>query len=118
MYRVRFHLGAGPHFEHWQVKNESGVVYYDPGYCSLLLYDCKLRNQKKTAQKIFSGADKTVCAWVECSHYVAYNYVFNPGPIPVIYNPHKNPFWVIDGENADGKFLHLMTSSGRRLYTR
>jgi hypothetical protein len=82
------------------------------------MYDCKLHNHERTARKIFDGANKVVCAWVSCSNYIAYNYVFNPGPVNVMYNPRKNPFWVIDGENADGRFLHMLTSSGRKLYAR
>jgi len=70
-YRVRFHLGRGENFMKWQIKDTETkeVVYACPQQESLKLLECKLRNRKNTAIKIFKGDDKTVCAWIECNSY-------------------------------------------------
>lgn len=64
--QVRFHLGAGKNFMKWQVKEDGRVSYFDPETTNLVLINAKLRNQIETAKKINQGANKTVCAWVEC----------------------------------------------------
>lgn len=67
-FRVRFHLAKGPHFMQWQVTDlvSGSVNYHNPESVLITLYGCKLRNQPATARKIHAGADKTVCAWIDC----------------------------------------------------
>lgn len=69
MIKVRFHLGAGPHKGHWQVRYSDGrVVYHDPAKTTLILWSAKLRNHPAAATKIYCGAHKQVCAWIEAKH--------------------------------------------------
>ena len=50
MYKVRFHLGRGEHFMHWQVKSDEGVVsYVDPQDNQLAMLGCKLSLQPTAA---------------------------------------------------------------------
>ena len=67
MYKVRFHLGRGKHFMQWQIKSDENVVsYVDPLDNQLAMLGCRLSLQPSAAQKIHDGANKTVCAWIEC----------------------------------------------------
>jgi hypothetical protein len=123
MYQVRFNLGKGDKFMKWKVTNPDGTVeYYEPSEVQVRMFDCFLRNQKGTAEKIFNGANKTVCAWVECDDVVVM-------PVEeelvsemeeftrVSYNPRVAPNWVCQGENADGEKLNVIVSEDRGLYT-
>ena len=122
MFKVRFHLAQGENFMKWQVKLPNGEVkFYEPSEVSIRMFGCFLRNQKGTAQKIHDGANKTVCAWVECDDVVVM-------PVEdelvsemeeftrVSYNPRVAPNWVCQGENADGKEMTFLISEGRSLY--
>ena len=67
MYRVRFHLGRGANYMKWQVRDSNGGVrYYDPESVRQVMLNAKLHNRPNVAKKICEGANKTVCAWVEC----------------------------------------------------
>ena len=125
MFQVRFHLGAGEHYAHWQIKNREtdDVVYYDPSKVQLILYECELRNNVKTANKICNGeSNKTVCAWVRCKTYAV-----NTGePLSVRlgsflnYNPRHRPFWTGEKHGTDisidGETLEDIVSSGKSLF--
>lgn len=114
-YEVRFHLGKGENFGKWQVKSGAGVRYYDPATVSLTLLDCQLRNQPATARKIFDGAKKSVCAWVDCNELFVTESCPVPG-IPVSYNPRIAPYWRnFCGEKIDGVRVEVLRSSGKQL---
>jgi len=96
MYKVRFHLGAGEHYKYWQVKDVSTNEkrYFDPNAYYLRLYNCVLKNNRKTAERIFLGENKTVCAWVLCEKYT----ISMENGIPswyteLKYNPKVRPHW-------------------------
>ena len=72
--KVRFNLGAGKHFMKWKIEGPLGVEYHHPDQVQLVLAKCKIKNNKKTAQKIFDGVHKTVCAWVLCES-ISINYL-------------------------------------------
>lgn len=98
MYKVRFHLGAGQHYMHWQVKKENTIEieYYDPERVSLHLHSCVLKNNRKTAERIFLGENKTVCAWVMCEKVTVHE--TNSLSVPswyseLRYNPRIKPYW-------------------------
>lgn len=114
-YEVRFHLGKGENHGKWQVKCMAGVQYYDPATVSLTLLDCQLRNHPATARKIFDGANKKVCAWVDCNELL----VEGPEPkagIPVSYNPRVAPYWRnFCGQKVDGTRVEVLRSDGRQL---
>jgi hypothetical protein len=114
-YQVRFHLGKGENHGKWQVKSMAGVRYYDPATVSLTLLDCQLRNQPATAKKVYDGANKSVCAWIDCNEVLTAA-PHTPAGLPVSYNPRVAPHWRDEaGENIDGKRIGLLRSNGRQL---
>lgn len=125
MIKVRFHLAQGENYLKWQVKAETkegvNTSYYDPEERSLIMYDCKLVNQRGTAEKIMGGENKTVCAWVQCEGIS----VFHPKLMreeevePIFYNPRTAPYWRDkDGNDIDGERIKCIISKGRNLYAR
>jgi hypothetical protein len=118
-YKVRFNLGAGKNYMKWKVEGPYGVAYYSPDEIQIVMSNCQLKNQKKTAQKILEGAHKTVCAWIKCEHLIiTENKAFNEGSaIQLKYNPRVLPNWFInEGENADNMIVTTVFSSGRKLF--
>lgn len=126
MYRVRFHLANGPHFMHWQIKNMSTgkVEYVNPEHDCLVMTNCILKNQPRTAQKIFDGADKTVCAWIQCGrwylqsvHYTR-EYLADAKMERIRYNPKIVPYWhfMLDGKNIDNNPFCILVTVNRRVY--
>lgn len=116
-FQVRFHLGAGEHFGHWQIKGPGGVQYRDPAACDLLLLDCQLRNHRGTAERIHAGDHKKVCAWIDCSEVI----VTVPGPKPVglsiHYDPRVAPHWRnFRGADCDNIATTVIRSSGKSLF--
>ena len=116
-YKIRFNLGRGENYLKWKITSPNGDVnYYEPTEVCLHMENCKLVNQKGSAQKIFDGANKTVCAWIESETVT----IFEPlkdtlNLIPknatkVSFNPRVQPNWVCDGEIVDkGRFDVLYT---------
>lgn len=110
--KVRFNLGAGKNFMKWKVEYPDGEVkYLDPKDVQLVMHDCILKNHKKTAQKIFDGAEKTVCAWVLCKQIEIRTENFEPdNENKIRYNPRVQPNWILDGKVVDGqKFDSIIT---------
>jgi hypothetical protein len=124
-YKVRFHLAQGENFMKWQVKDSEGnASFYEPSEVSLKLRNCFLRNQPTTARKIHDGANKTVCAWVECESVEVVKMVKISKGYHLSYNPRVRPNWSLDniesfwhGENMDGKVFYEVLSSNKRLYS-
>lgn len=118
--KVRFHLAGGEHFKHWQVTLPNGVVeYHDPVKVSLYLRDCRLKNRRKTAERIFAGeTNKTVCSWVETSEVlVIHEPTIDATGSMVMYNPHIAPFWRDEqGVDIDGIHCTNIFSIGKNLY--
>lgn len=116
-YQIRFHLGKGQHYQHWQVKSLAGVRYYDPDKVSLTLLDCQLRNQPGTAKRIFDGENKKVCAWIDCNDFT----VGNPTELEgsqVAYNPRVSPHWRDSaGKNIDGMRLEVLRTKSRSVFS-
>lgn len=115
---VRFHLGRGENYQKWQVSENGEVRYYDPDGTTLRMTNCRLRNRQGTAQRIFSGDNKTVCAWVACDTVEADP---RPSQAPegwsrVSYNPRVAPNWIAGGRNCDGEQVPELVSAGRGLY--
>ena len=111
-YQVRFNLGKGKNFMKWKVSYPSGTArYYEPSEVLIIMNGCKLVNHKGTAQKIFDGANKTVCAWVECEEIKVIDKVVTySNARQVCYNPRVTPHWVLDNEVVDkGEFEELFT---------
>lgn len=88
--KIKFNLGAGEHYKKWQVKDGKNVFHFNPDKVTLVMYDCKLRNHVETATKIFNGANKTVCAWIECSRLEVIEATSYVGE-QISYNPKLDP---------------------------
>ncbi len=117
--KVRFHLAAGENFRKWQVRKGNEVSFYSPNEVNILMVGCKLRNHLSIAKKIHEGANKEVCAWVECQSVE----IKSKGEMqvdtsaPVSYNPRIAPHWVDSfGLNADDLCCPYVVSEGNRLY--
>ena len=119
--KVRFNLGRGQNYMKWKVKYTDGSVeYHSPSEVQLLMHDCILKNHKNTAQKIYDGANKTVCAWVLCkSLAIKKNDFIKADTIGerVRYNPRVTPHWMLNDENVDGRALEKLFSVDFGLYT-
>jgi len=118
MYKVRFHLGKGKNFMKWQVKSPSGAVaFYEPSEVTIFMESCLLKNSKKTAERIFGGEDKTVCAWVEAKDVTVVvlpiKNIMSTSTI-LHYNPRVTPFW-FNGKTAENidktRYPNLFTSN-------
>lgn len=115
--KVRFNLGRGPNYMKWKVQYpDKTVAYYSPTDTQLIMSGCTLKNNKKTAQKIFNGEHKTVCAWILCDSIEVKVDAFNPYDtysmcVGLKYNPRVNPNWVYDNRvNADNlSFIEIGT---------
>jgi len=117
--KVRFNLSRGKNYMKWKIAYPDGnIEYLDPNKVDLLMKKCKLRNSQKTAQKIFEGENKTVCAWILCDDVVISE---NPKePLEengrLRYNPRVNPNWNFRDVNVDGKQFNVIESRGSKLY--
>jgi len=113
-YKLRFNLGAGKNYKKWKITSPIGdAKYVIPEDVTIVMAGCKLVNQKGTAIKIHEGANKTVCAWVECDSVVVYHKMSESDIIvggSVCYNPKITPNWVHFEKNADKlQFSNLVT---------
>lgn len=117
MTKVRFHLAKGPNYQRWQVKEGEDVQYYDPEDVILEMHGATLRNQRGTAERILSGGNKTVCAWVECENCVA-----TPRKTHSVldvqefchYNPRRRPHWFnTKRQNIDNMKYECLATFGR-----
>jgi len=117
--KVRFNLGRGKNYMKWKIESESGVEYQDPNEIFLEMKNCVLKNSRKTAEKIFNGDNKTVCAWIKCESIsiLSITESNNTCQKRLLYNPRKNPFWSNENnENLDGKEFEKIQSLKSSLY--
>ena len=120
MYKVRFHLARGANFMKWQVTDPEGNRdYLDPTDGTLALFGCTLRVHPSAARKIHGGANKSVCAWIECEHLQVSSRIV---PMTIFdtrisFNPKKSPHWLSDdGNKKDGDFIPLIVTNDRDLF--
>ena len=118
MNRVRFHLGAGPHYMQWQISTLDGDKrYVSPTYHQIVMKGCRLRSRRKAAEQIHQGANKSVCAWVECQEIEICPAAPSAGDSSQIhYNPRVAPHWVDDNQDADGRTYPLLHTNGRGIF--
>ena len=122
---VRFHLGKGEHFRHWQIKVMQGrkkvdEYYYNPGHYQLVMIGCKLVNNLKKAQKVHKAGKKDVAGWVECEEVQINNEIGIDNLEKLYYNPIRDPQWRREsdcGEFAwdDSQYATLITQD-RQVY--
>ena len=130
MYKVRFHLGRGKNFMKWQVTSNLNtgdgtgakhvVSYVNPQENQLAMLGCKLSLQPTAAQKIHDGANKTVCAWIECEsvQVLEVNRLKpNEQDYRIKFNPRQNPEWT-DGYNnvVSGNEYEILFTKDRTLW--
>jgi hypothetical protein len=116
MIKVRFNLGRGDNYRKWKIEfpDDRDPVFLDPYKVQLILEKAKLHNRKTSAEKIYKGANKFVCAWVECEDVLVTPNRDVDSEKEVSYNPKENPFWVYKGVDADNmKFPNLVTKGNR-----
>lgn len=129
MYKVRFNLGRGINYMKWQVIHVGSLVglkafksvvgYYDPADYQLIMYNCKLYNVPRVAEKIFSGSHKTVCAWVSCEDIDIAPVSFavdTSGLKSISYNPKKLPYWTLENKNVDNKKYSCLLTFNNKVY--
>ena len=118
-FKVRFHLARGENYRHFQITNPKGEKYYfDPSLVQLRITNGKLVNNYLSAQKIFEGANKTVCSWIECDsvYLIADGLVAPPAGVEARYNPRHEPNWVVEGENADSRSYESLFTIGNKVF--
>lgn len=115
-YKVRFNLGKGKNYMKWKIEGPDGVNYYNPSEVQIVMTDCQLKNQIKTAEKILDGAHKTVCAWVRCVNVEIKQPSTEPRLTQLKYNPRVRPYWCINDLNADNMLIEQVLSSDRKLF--
>lgn len=106
-YKIRFHLARGKHYQHWQIRDmkTKEVHYIAPEACRINLLDCKLISNRSIAEKIYDGANKSVCGWILCRDCMVnmrsrYDWVADD---LLIYNPRYQPYWTdLAGNCLDG----------------
>ena len=117
--KIRFNLGRGKNYRNWQLTNLNKVVAYFPQEADLTLYKTNLHNNKKTAIKIFNGANKQVCAWINCEDVSAVKYKSNVDFAleEIFYNPRECTSWVdAHGNNLDGMAFPVLVITGGKLF--
>jgi hypothetical protein len=112
-HKVRFNLGRGENYMKWKVTYNTGrVEYHHPSEVQLVLHKCTLKNNRKAAQRIFSGeTTKVVCAHIMCERVEIVTTDFSTETTAHIkYNPRVLPFWNLNGMNVDGnEYKELFT---------
>lgn len=103
--KVRFNLGAGQNYMKWKIEYPDGKVeYHAPADVQLVMKNCILKNHRKTAQRIFDGGQKTVCAWVLCKSLEIRRDNFEiDNDQRIRYNPRVLPNWVLNGVVVDNQ---------------
>jgi len=102
----------------WKVEYPDGKVeYLHPTDVQLVMTGCKMKNHRKTAQKIFDGGTKTVCAWVLCESIQIRKEGFDlDNENRIRYNPRVQPNWTLNGRVVDGEEFDKIISVDYGLY--
>ena len=126
---VRFHLGGGKHFMHWQVLVKQGgkkidEYYYDPNEYQLEMRGCRLRNRPNKAKQVFEAGVHDVSGWVKCEEVMLRKDFYPTLPIDnlekLYYNPIRNPYW--RRESDCGEFIwdnyefDTLLTDGKQVY--
>lgn len=121
MYKLRFNLSAGKYFQQWQLKNRDEISYYHPDEVTIRAYNVTLKNNSRISSKIFQGAHKTVCAWLDCEYIdiSPAESIKTEGFTHLKFNPRNFPHWTVEntGWNLDGKIVGNIVTIGRNVLT-
>jgi hypothetical protein len=121
MYKIRFNLGKGENFMKWKITDPKGKVkYYDPKSVVILAVKVRLRNHPTIAKKIYDGANKTVCAWIDAQELTVFDKAtcVLSNSVEVSYNPRKQPHWLLNGENADNQRFDVLFTNNNKCFIR
>jgi hypothetical protein len=118
--KVRFNLGKGENYMKWKVQDANGSRYYSPEEYTLFLVGCTLKSQPAAANKIFQGANKSVCAWVLADKVVLVPTEVIEGltgnGVRLQYNPRVQPNWLAGDAVVDNQHFGTIYSEGRKLF--
>jgi hypothetical protein len=95
----------------WQIKDGKEIQFHNPEEVNLCLWNCRLRNRRAIAEKIYYGDNKSVCAWIECEK-VEVSQAKSVIGIKIAYNPRVKPYWVMNGNNVDDHLYNLLETYG------
>jgi len=119
MIKVRFNLSRGKNFMMWKIEYPNGdKEYLNPDEVLLVMDNALLKNYRKSAERIYNGGHKTVCAWILCETIT----ILKPGNIKpndeyrISYNPRVCPNWIQNGNNVDNFTFEKLISFGRSIY--
>lgn len=110
--RIRFNLERGQYYNQWQIIDHFSIWYLEPNK-NFVLEKCRLINKPSVAKRIFDGANKEVCAWIEFGSMELKRVDFLD---EIKYNPRENPFWTYKGQNVDGAEFEKLCVMGRKIY--
>lgn len=125
MYSVRFHLGRGPNYKMWQIKNlkdrSIAPCYYEPSQVQLHLVNCELICNENKARRVHAAGVKDVCGWIKCGDIFLRHLSTDPvvdvtNWNRISFNPIIDPNWRVEGIDGNfngAKFEHLYTCGGR-----
>lgn len=119
MFKLRYNLSRGKNFKKWKLTApDNSVKFLDPLKVDILLLNCVLYNNKKIAEKIFYGANKNVCAWIQAEEVLISNKQLDTLNLKqeVTFNPRVQPYWCYAGENFDNKKLSTILTKGNTLF--
>jgi len=124
-YEVRFHLGRGENYLHWQVnlvqgRNRIGQTYYNPADCKIEMIGCKLVNKLNRAKKVHEAGVKAVAGWVQCEEILINNDIEVDNLEKLYYNPIKDIHWRRESDDNefawdDSEYATLVTQ-GKQVY--
>ena len=116
--KVRFNLSKGKNYMKWKIWSNSGTEYHSPCDVQLIMKGCQLKNNRKTAEKIFNGMNKDVCAWVVCDSITIRheNFVKVWVKDKLYYNPRKQPYWVWNNWDVDNKRIDEIITMDYGMY--
>ena len=129
MFKVRFHLGRGPYYKYWQIRDlkdkDAGPKYVNPETSQLVLVDCELVCNETKARKVYSRGVKDVCGWIKCE-YVHWHdlhlssHINVDGYSHLSFNPIINPSWGMQGLDypINGLKIDRLVTYGNKVYTR
>ena len=124
-YEIRFHLGRGENYMHWQVKAMCGrkkldEFYYNPAYYQLELRGCKLINKINKAKKVHDAGVKDVSGWVQCDEVLVDNEISVDNLEKLHYNPIKDIRWRRESDcgefDWDNTEYSSLITQGRQVY--
>lgn len=124
-YEVRFHLGRGKNYLHWQVNLMQGrrridQSYYNPNNCQIEMVGCKLVNKVNKAKKVHEAGVKDVAGWVQCEDVIINNEIEIDNLEKLYYNPIRDIHWRRESDDGeydwDNSEYSTLITEGKQVY--